>query len=104
MARARLLADESETDWPLVKGLVSSLPDDDGLTLLRSDELDELAALEPPIMNHRTLLRRGLLGSVADIPDDVYRGAVEAHLKLRRRLGGLPEEPSNDDIQAALVR
>jgi len=104
-ARARLSADPSpESDWPLVKALVSSLPDEDGLALLRSYELRELASIDPPILNHRTLLRRGLLGSVADIPDEVRREAVAAHLKLRRRLEGMSDEPTADDIQAGLVR
>lgn len=103
-ARARLLADPPESDWPLVKGVVCSLSKAEGLALLRSDELRELASIDPPILNHRTLLRRGLRGSVADIPEEAQREAAEAHLKLRRRLEGLPEAPGASDIQAALVR
>jgi hypothetical protein len=80
------------------------LSPEDGLALVRSDELRELTSIDPPILNHRTLLMSGLLGSVADIPDEVRREAVAAHLKLRRRLEGLPDEPTADDIQAALVR
>jgi hypothetical protein len=51
-ARARLADDAPpDSDWPLVKALVSSLPDEEGLALLRSDELRELVAIDPPIMN-----------------------------------------------------
>lgn len=104
-ARSRLSTESApESDWPLVKALFTSLSDADAAVLIRSEELRVLAAIDPPILNHRILLRHGLLGSVADMPEAVRRDATDAHMKLRRRLDGLPAEPSHDDLRAALVR
>ena len=104
-ARARLSPDERpESDWPLLKALITDLPEEEGRTLLRSPELRELASVDPPILNHRKLLGRGFLGSVDEIPDDVRREAAEAHLKLRRRLEGLPEAPGEEERRSALAR
>lgn len=104
-ARARLASDpRPESDWPLIKGLVTALPDEEALALLRSPVLEELVAVEPPILNHRELLRQGLLGSVDEIPPDIRDQASAAHRKLRRRITGLSAEPDRDEIQAALVR
>jgi hypothetical protein len=104
-AHARLSAVPApESDWPLVKALFTSLAAVDAVRLLRSDELRALAEIDPPVLNHRILLTRGHLGSVADVPDAVKREAAGAHLKLRRRLDNLPAEPSEDELRAALVR
>ena len=46
------------------------------------------------ILNHRELLRHGLLGSVAEIPGPVRREASAAHRRLRRRLEELPPTPA----------
>jgi gamma-glutamylcyclotransferase (GGCT)/AIG2-like uncharacterized protein YtfP len=104
-ARTRLDSDSRpNSDWPLVKALVSSLPSTEALTLLRSEELRGLAAIDPPILNHSELLGHGFLGSVADIPERVRREASAAHRKLSRRLGDLPDHPSAEQIEATLVR
>ena len=104
-ARAQLApGPPPDSDWPLVKGLICGLPADDSLALLRSSKLHELVAIEPPILNHwklqgsrRPRLRR------RDTRARPPRG-VEAHRKLRRRLDELPEDPSPEQIEAALVR
>jgi Tfp pilus assembly protein FimT len=55
-ARARLSDDAPpDSDWPLVKGLVSSLPDEDGLAL-RSDDLRELVSIDPLMERLRQLV------------------------------------------------
>jgi gamma-glutamylcyclotransferase (GGCT)/AIG2-like uncharacterized protein YtfP len=104
-ARARLAAEPApESDWSRVKELVTGLPPEDGLDLLRSPELRALVAIDPPILNHRVLLSRGFLGSTAELPEPVRREAAEAHLRLRRRVDELPGQPSPDETQQALVR
>ena len=104
-ARARLAqAPRPESDWPLVKQLVTGLPADEGQALLRSEELRELAAIEPPILNHWTLLRRGFLGSVAEIPSGIRSQASEAHRRLRRGLEKLSDDPHSDEIDSVLGR
>jgi hypothetical protein len=104
-ARARLAgAAAPESDWPRLKALVCGLPRDDALALLRSAPLAELVAIDPPILNHRKLLERGLLGSVEEIPEQVRREAGEAHVKLGRRLDGLPDTPTDEELRQALVR
>jgi gamma-glutamylcyclotransferase (GGCT)/AIG2-like uncharacterized protein YtfP len=104
-ARARLSdAAPAQSDWQLVKALVSDLRQEEALALLRSSELRELVSIEPAILNHKKLLERGFLGSFTDVPDDVRGQASEAHLRLRRRIEGLSERPDADHIQKALVR
>jgi gamma-glutamylcyclotransferase (GGCT)/AIG2-like uncharacterized protein YtfP len=104
-ARAQLApGPPPDSDWPLVKGLICGLPADDSLAFLRSSEVRELVAIEPPVMNHWKLRGHGVLGSVDEIPEPVRHEASEAHRKLRRRLDELPEDPSPEENEAALVR
>lgn len=104
-ARARLAGDAApESDWPRLKALFCGLPREDALALLRSAPLAELMAIDPPILNHRKLLERGLLGSVEEIPQPVRREAGEAHVKLRCRLEALPDTPTDEELHQALVR
>jgi gamma-glutamylcyclotransferase (GGCT)/AIG2-like uncharacterized protein YtfP len=60
--------------------------------------------MEPPILNHRELLRHGLLDSVAEIPGPVRRDASIAHRRLRRRLEELPHEPTREHVETTLAR
>jgi gamma-glutamylcyclotransferase (GGCT)/AIG2-like uncharacterized protein YtfP len=104
-ARARLKPDRRpDNDWPLVKGLIQSLPAGDALAILHSKQLRELVMVEPLILNHRKLLHRGFLGSAAHIPVPVRNEASEAHRRLRSALDHLSDENSSSQIGEILAR
>ena len=104
-ARARLESGpKPDSDWAHLKALICSLPADDALGLLRSGQLRDLAMIDPLILNHRKLLDRGFVGSVAEIPDPVRREASEAHRRLGSALEHLPDETSSAQMDGALGR
>lgn len=92
------------SDWQLLKALTRDLAQDDALLLLRSDELRDLLAIEPPILDHSKLLARGIVGSREEIPERVAREAAEAHLKLRRLADSLTDSAGAEQIHRGLDR
>ncbi len=97
-------ADPDASDWSRLKELVCDLPLEDGLALLRSEELAVLVSIDPPVLDHKMLLKRGFLGSAVKIPDEVRRQAADAHLRLRRRLEEMSASPSAEEARRSLTR
>jgi gamma-glutamylcyclotransferase (GGCT)/AIG2-like uncharacterized protein YtfP len=101
----RFAPEPPQSDWQALKWLfVDGLPASEALALASSEELAALAAIEPPILDHSILLERGVLGSTAEIPQDVQRHAQAKHLKVRRALERFMETQGADELERILVR
>ena len=54
--------------WSRLKTIVGDLTGDVALSLLQSDDVAGLVAIDAPILNHETLLEHEVLGSESEIP------------------------------------
>jgi gamma-glutamylcyclotransferase (GGCT)/AIG2-like uncharacterized protein YtfP len=101
----RFAPETADSDWQALKAFVLSLlSGSQAIDLAVSGELAGLAAIEPPILDHSTLLQRGVLGSIDDIEADVRRRAQAKHLRLRRALEDRETTLDYDELERVLVR